>query len=260
MGKRLNTLIALVIFMITVNANAQNRPGPNSQKSKINNEFQQKDNEYSNFRLSLSGGWSTLIAPVSSSVPAYLVNFVEGLRQGINFSVEFNYFLSKQTGLGLKYNNFSSSNSAIINFPNGNAIIPVKLSVDQNFGFLGPVLCSRTQSANKKNSLLLGVGFGLMTYYSHLTLNDAKSIIQTGNTFGLSYDVGFEFLLAKNISLGFQLTYLKGMLTQYNENDGVSIKTITLTSANYESLSHFDLSVGLRFTPAPRPVKKITMN
>ena len=69
----------------------------------------------------------------------------------------------------------------------------------------------------------------------------------TGNTLGLSFDLGYDIKIADKISLGILLSYTSGTLFKYNWDDGNTIETVELETGSYEGLNRLDLSVGLRF-------------
>lgn len=73
--------------------------------------------------------------------------------------------------------------------------------------------------------------------------NDKVIVDHYKMTVGLSYDIG----LSESLSLGFQISYLTGNLSQYEIDNGTTTETIKLERGSYESLNRFDFSVGLRF-------------
>jgi hypothetical protein len=68
-----------------------------------------------------------------------------------------------------------------------------------------------------------------------------------GSTLRLSLDISYDIGLSDNLSLGFQISYLKGTLLKYKLNHGSTTETIDLDEGEYESLNRIDFSVGLRF-------------
>lgn len=69
----------------------------------------------------------------------------------------------------------------------------------------------------------------------------------TGRTAGLALDFACDIGLSENLALGFQISFLSGMLSEYNRNDARTSETIKLEKGEYESLNRIDFSVGLRF-------------
>jgi len=49
------------------------------------------------------------------------------------------------------------------------------------------------------------------------------------------------------MALGIQLSYIRGLLGNYNLFDGTSTTHVQLDNNSYQSLSHVSLTVGLRF-------------
>ncbi len=253
MPKYFKLLLAAAIFLSTQHMNAQN--GSADYYKKPTPDTLKKDNDFPHFRFAISGGLSAIPVSVSSSVPSYLTSFVQGLTTGGNFSTELNYFWNRNNGFGLKYNVYSAGNSALIDFPaSGGGTVSAVVSVSNAYSFIGPEYYSRLISKNKKAALILGVGLGYMDYYSHIFVGTLEAQ-QTGNTFGLSYDFAYDYAVSDNFSIGVQLSYIKGTLFSYQENDGTTVKTVTLTQGSYESLNHLDISIGVRYTPIPKAAK-----
>jgi len=61
------------------------------------------------------------------------------------------------------------------------------------------------------------------------------------------FDLGVDFFVDNNLSLGFCFAFLVGSLHQYDYNDGKQTRTIKLDNNNLKGLSRLDLSVGLRW-------------
>jgi hypothetical protein len=254
MSKYLKFLFAAAIFISAHQVNAQN--GSRDYYKKTTPDTLKKDNDFSRIRFAVSGGFSTMTASISSTVPSYLTSFVQGLTTGGDFSVEFTYFMNRYSGLGLKYNLYSAGNTAIVNFPSaGGGTVPASVTVTNYYSFIGPEYYSRLFTKSKKGVLIAGVGLGYMDYYSRILLGSAD-VKQTGGTFGLTYDIAYDYAVSDQFSIGVQLSIVKGTLFEYQEDDGSTVKTVSLAGTGiYESLNHLDFSVGLRYTPVPKIVK-----
>lgn len=59
--------------------------------------------------------------------------------------------------------------------------------------------------------------------------------------------MGYDVKLSEDLSLGFQFSILRGLLTKYDLTDGGYTEEIQLEKDSYESLNRIDFSVGLVF-------------
>lgn len=66
--------------------------------------------------------------------------------------------------------------------------------------------------------------------------------------FGLTWNLGADFRISKNFSLGFCTGAHLGALNQYNYDDGLHSKIIHPDKDYLESISRIDLSAGLRWS------------
>lgn len=69
----------------------------------------------------------------------------------------------------------------------------------------------------------------------------------SGITLGLSLGMGYDVKLSEDLSLGFQFSILRGLLTKYDLTDGGYTEEIQLEKDSYESLNRIDFSIGLVF-------------
>jgi len=256
MIKNLKMPIVLALLFISMNSYSQTWSGGYSKKSNAKADTIYRDNSFPHFRFAITGGFSALTAPLSSDIPSYLTSFIGALSTGGNFSTEFNYFWNRRSGFGLKYNVYLSATSATVNYPSsGGGTIPTFLSADEHYTFIGPEYYSRILSRNKKGAFIAGIGLGYMNYYAHVS-NGSADVIQTGNTLGITYDLAYDYALNDNLSIGIQLSVIRGTLYQYDEYDGTTTKTVSLSQGSYQSLDHLDISIGIRYTPVQKVSNK----
>ena len=202
---------------------------------------------YPHWKLGFNGGWSYETADIADNVPADFKNYVKELKSGYHFSGDATYFFSEQIGLGLKYVMFKTSNHIdnIYVIPVNGAPKYGKMSDDISVSFIGPSLSTRLLSENKLNSFVMNLALGYMGYTDDQVVIDKYKV--TGSTFGLAYDFGYDVGISKNVAVGIQISYVTGTLFEYKIDDGTSSKTVKLEKDQYESLSRFDISIGLRF-------------
>lgn len=202
---------------------------------------------YQHFRIATNGGYSYETAKVARSVPSDFKDYVEDLKSGYHFEGDLTYYFTEPLGFGIKYYLFKSSNSLdniYLEDINGNRRYG-KMSDDLTISFIGPTFSTRFLNHDKSNAFLMNFSLGYMGYSNDKVVIDAYKI--TGNTTGLSFDIGYDIGVSKNLSLGFQIAFISGTLVEYDWNDGTNTETIKLKKGEYESLNRIDLSVGLRF-------------
>lgn len=201
---------------------------------------------YPHFRAAINGGWSYRVAKLADNIPSDFEQYMKDLKSGYHYGLDLSYFFSEQLGFGFKYYYYKSKNeidNVYVTLPNGSTQYG-KMSDDISINFIGPFFSTRLLDSNKKNGFLLNLGIGYMGYTDKAVLISDLTI--KGSTLGLCWDIGYDIGLSENLSLGFQLSYMIGTLTQYDLSDGVHTEKVKLEKDKYESLSRIDLSIGLR--------------
>ncbi|MEO6819540.1 MAG: hypothetical protein ABI266_08680 [Ginsengibacter sp.] len=203
---------------------------------------------YQHFRIAFNGGYSYQTAKVADGVPSDFRDYVKGLKSGYHFGSDITYYFTEQLGLGIKYNVFKTSNKLDSIYLAGDIINNTfsKLSDDLTITFIGPAFSTRIINQNKRNAFLMDLSLGYMGYSNNKVLDENYKM--TGSTMGMALDFGYDIGLSKNLSLGFQVSFITGTLFKYNWNDGTTMQTIKLEKGEYESLNRIDFSVGLRFS------------
>jgi hypothetical protein len=202
---------------------------------------------YQHFRLAVNGGYSYLTAKVGESVPGDFKDYIKELKSGYHLGGDLTYFFTEPLGFGIKYYLFKSSNSLDNIYredSDGNRTYG-KMSDDLTISFIGPTFSTRLLNHNKNKAFIMNVSLGYMGYSNDKVIIDKYKM--TGSTVGLSFDIGYDFALSENLSLGFHISSLTGTLFEYVWNDGGRTETIKLEKGEYESLNRIDFSVGLRF-------------
>jgi opacity protein-like surface antigen len=218
------------------------------QTNKLKTDTLSEKKDYQNIRIGLSAGYSYHIAKVHEDVPSDFEDYTRKLKSGLNLGVDITYFFTEYIGAGIKYNRFTTSNSmdnVYIEDINGNRRYGT-MSDDILINFIGPMLSTRLLNYDKTNAFYMNLALGYIGYTNDKVLVDDYQI--TGNTIGLSYDIGYKIGLNENISFNFQLTFVSGSLTEYVIDEGIQEKTIKLEEGEYESLHRIDISAGLSFS------------
>lgn len=201
------------------------------------------------FRVAINGGYSFGAGIPSENILSDYYNYKDyykNLKSGYHFGGDVTYFFTEAFGVGLKgYIHKSSNKLDNITDTTGGITRYGLMSDNITSSYIGPTFSTKFLNQDNTRAILLDVSLGYMGYYNKAVRVDSYKL--TGQTLGLSLSVGYDTEIAKNLILGFQLSYLYGVLLKYDLNDGVSTKTISLNKEEKESLSRIDFSVGLRF-------------
>jgi hypothetical protein len=208
----------------------------------VNNEI------YPHFRAAITGGWSNRIAKISKEVLDDFKSYMNDLKSGSHYNLDFSYYFTELVGVGLKYSTYLSKNeidNVYQTLPDGSTQYG-KMSDDIRIDFIGPFFSMRYLNASKKNCFLMNFGLGYMGYKDKGIVVSQNGAIK-GYTAGFCFDIGYDMGISKNFALGIQLSLFGGTLSQYDQSIGNHTETVKLEKDNYENLSRIDLSIGLRF-------------
>jgi hypothetical protein len=204
---------------------------------------------YPHYRMVINGGWSYRTAKLSDDIPADFREYSKELKSGYNYGLDFSYYFAEQLGVGFRYANYLSKNE-IDNvykiYPDGSTSEYGKVSDNISINFIGPFFTTRLFNSDKKNCLILDLGVGYMGYKNQ-SVSVSDKITYRGNTVGSYLGIGYDVSISPDLALGFQLSLVNGILTQYQISDGIHTEIMKLEKNQYEGLSRIDLSIGLRF-------------
>lgn len=197
-----------------------------------------------NFRIAVNAGFSQLLAKTSNSVPSQSKNYVSALKSGANYGIDASYFISKEWGFGMKFNQFKSSNSGT--YYDSNLGSTVSMADHITHTFIGPSAATRYVSPNNKHGLVFTLALGYLGYLNDGALNGTSFKIK-GGTFGSALDAGYDYHVNKRFALGVQASLVGGVLKSYTVTYANTTQKIELDEKSKESLSRIDLSFGARF-------------
>jgi hypothetical protein len=202
---------------------------------------------YPHWRFAINGGWSYQTAKIGDNVPSDFKQYVEDLKSGYNIGGDITYYFSEFLGVGFKYQLFKTSgqmDNIYITQTDGTKKYG-KMSDDISITFIGPTFYTRLLDSKRKNALLIGLALGYLGYDDKFVMVDRYT--QMGSTAGFICDFGYDIGVSKNMAIGFNITLLSGLLSEYELSDGVTNKTIKLDKDHYIGLGRIDLSIGIRF-------------
>jgi len=197
-------------------------------------------------RIAAGGGWSYRTGKVSDQIPSDFKTYTKELKSGWHYQFDMSYYISERLGLGLKLSDYRAQNeiSSIYVVQQDGTMSYGKMSDDIRILFFGPMLSTRLIMPNR-NSFLFNLSIGYMTYNNEAVLITPYTF--TGETIGLSWDIGYDLMATSNLAIGVQLSFVMGTLFEYKISDGTTTQTVKAEKENYENLSRIDMSLGIRF-------------
>ncbi len=206
----------------------------------------------SHWRFAIDGGYSSGLGKDGSTVDSRNKTYNNPMNSGLNVGAEINYFVFKgQLGIGINYENVTSQNSSsVVTYSSpGQILSKNNMSDNLNIQYIGPMYTSVVRQINHNqviNAFIFNVGMGNLTYTDNKRV-DLMNYKITGSTLGAYYSIGFDHFISKNMALGIKLSYIEGLLMNYNEFDGNTTTHVQLDNYSYLSLNHVNITVGLRF-------------
>lgn len=216
----------------------------NSSKSTEKTDLEQFKSKW---RFAFQGGYSYRTAKIIDGVSSDYGSYLKKLKNGFHLGGDIAYFPHGQDfGIGIKYNYFSAKNSGDFYFEDDNGNLEfVHIKDDININFIGPSFLIRYPSKRNLNAAFLGISLGYMSYVDDATLFEDLNI--SGHTFGAGFDFGYDIATSDKMAIGFQISFMGGVLHKIKLDDGQSTEVIELEDDAKESLARLDFSIGIRF-------------
>lgn len=199
------------------------------------------------WRFAVQGGGVYRLGKIKENMGAVEEQHIKNMRWGYSYEADASYFILENLGLGVKFHNFHSGDSMpVYAVVNGNIVEGV--SEDNiDIYFIGPIATYRLPSRNRNNAFLARVGLGYEGYYDKGTSLNVEGTIK-GTTFGLLYEVGYDFGISKHLSVGAALTFVMGFINAIDLTiKGQGSTHIDLGKDDMENISHLGLNIGLRY-------------
>jgi len=185
-------------------------------------------------RIALQGGPAYAIGKVDDSKGEDIERYEKNLQSGICFGAEFSYFFYESVGFGLKYNKFQSKES-----------MSEIISDDIVISFIGPI-CTYTTVANGQKSVFsMNFGLGYVGYRDDCRVITPFSL--SGGTGAVYFGLMYDYKISDSIAIGVEGALYGGSLSRVKSTVNGTTSTIELEKDQTMSVSHADLSIGLRF-------------
>ena len=200
------------------------------------------------FRVVLQGGPGFLLGKTDKSLGSDMTQYQEDLKKGVNYGGEIDYFLYDCYTIGARYNIVKNKASirGTISYTDGSYETGI-VSDDSKITFIGPIFGVTTPAAGKKFVFILNIGFGYMGYEDKACVIDP--FILKGSTVGMYTGLQLDYKITDNVAIGAEAALYSGTLSSVNRsiNDGFSWNKVELEKGQGISVSHLDLSFGIRF-------------
>ena len=162
-----------------------------------------------------SVGYAWRTAKTADGLSAEEKEYAKGLKQGVTFDISAYYSIKDNWGLGLKYSNFSASNTgsvAIFNSPQ--EVLYDKVTTKDHISFFGPSFIYSNFNEDTKHKLYYDIALGVISYTSK---NEYSKI--TGSNLGLDANFAYQYAITDNVFVGPKLGYTVGTLKKIKIND-----------------------------------------
>lgn len=205
-------------------------------------EYNVPKNKYQKIRLSFDGGLGFRTKKIDEDSPQLIKDFYTKLKSGYQYGFWAQYFLSKNLGIGLKYNHFQSQN-AIHYYVQYNSWQQAEYVQNEeiNIDFIGPSFGIRGMHNKNRNSFMTYMGIGYLHFLDRVL---SSGINATASTYGLAVGINYDIKIAENLAIGLDVSYIMGTLSKIKISDGINTETSTLE--HNDNLHHLDISIGLR--------------
>jgi hypothetical protein len=201
------------------------------------------ERDYQKWRIGANGGWSYLTGNFGYNYGLVSEKYIRELKSGYHVGADITYFILPYLGFGARFLRFRSQNKREINFISTQN--PIIIRDDINIHYIGPSVCTRISSPNKKVHLITNLSLGYYTFKNNAS--NFEDFTVTGRTYSLMYDVGMDVLLDKHLSFGLFFGYYLAELQSANYNFGSYSYTENYGRQNARNISKLNLSVGLRW-------------
>ncbi|MBE0673375.1 MAG: hypothetical protein IH591_01815 [Bacteroidales bacterium] len=213
---------------------------------------------YHKLRIGINGGGGYLYGSAESAV-AQMVSwgipqdqaesYYTHLKKGIYGSGDVTWMLRPGIGLGIRYKFFDTSGRTEGYFdPQDGEIIFFSEFQEHIYVNFAGVSFFYGQKLGAAQRLMVYCAYAAgMSYYRDEARLFYGNILITGKSFGMDGSIGFEYHIRPGVSVGTEVSSFSSILRKVKMTDGSETETLSLEKENYENLSRFELSLGLRF-------------
>ena len=173
------------------------------------------------FRLNLEYGQSKRMINQNNYFASGFKGYDDRLTSGSNISLDATYFISYNTGIGLKYTVFNTShraNNAIIFDEDTYQITGMgSLNDEISISFYGIGLVSKFLERREKLAMLASFMTGLFSYKNNSQRNNV-AVFKNSNSIGLNGTISIDYRVSDIVAFGISASYTLGWFSSIKEN------------------------------------------
>lgn len=219
---------------------------PNKKAFEQRPEVVSKKDEWSRVRIAIGGGYGRTLTGIPEGLGEGFDDYYRKLRSGPVFNSSISWYYQEAIGLKLGFGYYRVHNEANLVLYNldGSETTGI-LRDDIRYSTLGLSLNWRRIGRNSKGIFEMSSGVAYLNYLdrgAYFSRFEAKA-----NTAVFISEMSYDYKLSDGFAIGAALSLTVGALSQFEYDDGFSQQTITLPAGTYESLTHIDFTIGMRF-------------
>ena len=213
--------------------------------------------QFERFRLGLNGGLGYLLSSSKRAEEAMVSqglttdqaqSYYRDMKSGMNANADLICLITPNFGAGVKYRFFDTSDNleGFFDPQDGVHLIYGTYGEKIYVNFIGAMAFYQQYIGSQKSFLVNSAcSFGFTNYRNEAEyLNEY--LLLTGKNFGLDYNIGLEYCINRNFSVGIDLSFFYSSLRKVKVTDGTTTTTVDLEKDEYENLTRLDLSIGIR--------------
>ncbi|MBI4947602.1 MAG: hypothetical protein HY840_14510 [Bacteroidetes bacterium] len=199
------------------------------------------------FGIGINGGMGNLTGKIPDGLSPQEVSYMKKLRRVYCFAADVNFYTYKSSGFGIKYSMMrtkkSIDNELAVNTSTGQ-IATGLMQDDITIQFIGPSLFECVRLGKSQSFLLSSrLAIGYVAFKNDVILiEDYK---RESNTIGGSWDLGFDYLLTKNVAVGINFSTTIARTRDYRV-DGTAVNNMNIEFESRENLSRLDIAIGIK--------------
>lgn len=225
----------------------------------LSDSHQTEESRVNKWRISTSLGYGWRVANFDNAIDelksigfssSAADNYIKNIKSGYKIAGQAHYMFWDNMGLGVDYNFFHSSANIegyVQTYASYNSNITY-LKVEDNVftNYVGASLLSESRFGKDKFRLGSQFSLGYTMYRDEVLYNQQPTLI-TGNTLGMNFEIGLEYFVISNLSIGANACYFISSISKIKVDDGNGVTTIELGDDEKESLNRLDASFSLNY-------------
>lgn len=196
------------------------------------------------FNIAFQGGYGRRLGTLSDNLSDYEKTHMERLKNGLSMGLKLSGYITPEIGIGFVADNYHCSSTDYID----SIVIEGYYTDVIDILSVGPAIFLREQSKDGKLIFSADCALCFMSYRDNGIVLYQEGTI-TGSTAGYYLDIGIDYFVTPNISIGFFANTTSGSLNTINVTNNTTGESqkVTLDNDSHESLGHIGLGISLAF-------------